>query len=139
MCTDCYNNKANSVSIFFSGFLGDPDELKDYCCQCKGHNMTQMNITSDELLALLNISKDPDFIITFDKLKQDDIIEFNLKLSQLKSLQPQTDNIPKCPTCGSTNIKKISGGKRWLTTGLFGLASSDVGKTMQCDNCGAKW
>lgn len=46
---------------------------------------------------------------------------------------------PKCPTCGSTNIQKISGTKRWVTTGLFGLASSNVGKTMECKNCGYKW
>ena len=32
-----------------------------------------------------------------------------------------------------------SGTKRWLSTGLFGLASSDVGKTMKCKNCGYKW
>lgn len=48
-------------------------------------------------------------------------------------------NVPKCPTCGSTNIQKISGTKRWVTTGLFGLASSNVGKTMECKNCGYKW
>ena len=48
-------------------------------------------------------------------------------------------NMPKCPTCGSTNIKRISGTKRWLTTGLFGLASSDIGKTMVCKNCGYKF
>ena len=51
----------------------------------------------------------------------------------------QEENIPKCPTCGSTNIKRISGTKRWLTTGLFGLASSDIGKTMVCKNCGYKF
>ena len=48
-------------------------------------------------------------------------------------------NVPKCPTCGSTKIQKISGTKRWITTGLFGLASSNVGKTMECKNCGYKW
>lgn len=48
-------------------------------------------------------------------------------------------NKPKCPTCQSTNVSKISGVKRWLTTGLFGLASSDIGKTMKCNNCGYKW
>lgn len=41
-------------------------------------------------------------------------------------------NVSKCPTCGSINIQKISGTKRWVTTGLFGLASSNVGKTMEC-------
>ena len=48
-------------------------------------------------------------------------------------------NVPKCPTCQSSNIIKISGTKRWFSTGLFGLASSDVGKTMKCKNCGYKW
>jgi predicted RNA-binding Zn-ribbon protein involved in translation (DUF1610 family) len=50
-----------------------------------------------------------------------------------------TRNLPKCPTCGSTNIEKISSSKRWFTTGLFGLGSSNVGKTMHCKNCGYKW
>lgn len=48
-------------------------------------------------------------------------------------------NTPHCPTCGSTNIQKISGMKRWFSVGLFGLASSDVGKTMVCKKCGYKW
>lgn len=49
------------------------------------------------------------------------------------------DNRPKCPTCGSNNISKISTTKRLITTGLFGLASSDIGKTMKCNKCGYKW
>lgn len=48
-------------------------------------------------------------------------------------------NIPKCPTCGSSNVKKISSTKRWISAGLFGLASSNIGKTMECNNCGYKW
>ena len=47
--------------------------------------------------------------------------------------------VPKCPTCGSTNIQKISVTKRLVSAGLFGLASSDIGKTMVCKNCGYKW
>lgn len=49
------------------------------------------------------------------------------------------NNIQRCPTCGSTNVQKISAGSRWLSTGLFGLGSSKVGKTMECRNCGYKW
>lgn len=48
-------------------------------------------------------------------------------------------NTPHCPTCGSTNVQKISGMKRWVSVGLFGLASSDVGKTMVCKKCGYKF
>lgn len=53
---------------------------------------------------------------------------------------PKTQRyIPKCPTCGSPSVTKINGSKRWLSVGLFGVASSDVGKTMKCNNCGYKW
>lgn len=48
-------------------------------------------------------------------------------------------NIPKCPTCGSTNIKKISITKKAFGGAMFGLFSSDIRNTMQCKNCGAKW
>ncbi len=61
------------------------------------------------------------------------------KLAHGASILEEQSRVPKCPTCGSTNVQKISGTKRWLTTGLFGLASSDVGKTMCCKNCGYKW
>ena len=59
-----------------------------------------------------------------------------------KPIDYNTINIPKCPTCGSTNIKKISGTKRWLSTGLFGVASSNIGKSMCCriaDINGSPW
>lgn len=49
------------------------------------------------------------------------------------------DTRPKCPHCGSTNISKISTTSRMISTGLFGLASSKIGKTMQCKKCGYKW
>ena len=82
-----------------------------------------------------------------DNLKQKDPIEFQLKMSQFKtqlqqqesSKQIEEDNQPHCPICGSTDIQKISGTKRWLSTGLFGLASSDIGKSMCCKKCGYKW
>ena len=48
-------------------------------------------------------------------------------------------NLPKCPTCGSTNIEKISAGKKVKGSLLFGVFSSDVRNTMHCKNCGAKW
>ena len=48
-------------------------------------------------------------------------------------------NMPKCPTCGSLNVEKISTGKKIFGGVIFGLFSSDVRNTMHCKNCGAKW
>lgn len=49
-------------------------------------------------------------------------------------------NVPKCPICGSTNLKKITATRKILKVGLFGrLGTGDLGKTYQCCKCGAKF
>lgn len=48
-------------------------------------------------------------------------------------------NTPKCPTCGSTNIEKISAGKKAIGFVAVGVFSSNFVKTMHCKNCGYKW
>ena len=48
-------------------------------------------------------------------------------------------NIPKCPTCGSTNIKRITTLDRAISIGFLGLLSGDIGKNYECLNCKAKW
>lgn len=59
---------------------------------------------------------------------------------QLQEKQQSTSqNQPKCPTCGSTNVEKISAGKKVKGSILFGVFSSDIRNTMHCKNCGAKW
>lgn len=51
----------------------------------------------------------------------------------------QQPNIPKCPTCGSTNVKPISTTKKATGFFLAGIFSSNLGKTMECKNCGYKF
>ena len=53
--------------------------------------------------------------------------------------EQQNTNVPRCPTCGSTNIARIGTAERGVSVGLFGLFSSKIGKTMKCKNCGYKW
>ena len=48
-------------------------------------------------------------------------------------------NTPKCPTCGSTNVKHISTLNRAVSIGVFGLFSSKIGKNYECLDCKAKW
>lgn len=55
------------------------------------------------------------------------------------SLTNQQSNIPKCPTCGSTNVKYISTLNRAVSIGVFGLFSSKIGKNYECLNCKVKW
>lgn len=94
-------------------------------------------------------------IDAMQKLRDSDIIEYELKMSQFRTqydnkiamqieaqqrqTTQQSNNHPKCPTCGSMNIEKISVGKKIGGSFLFGIFSSDVRNTMHCKDCGAKW
>lgn len=61
------------------------------------------------------------------------------KTTNASTSQPTPQNIPKCPTCGSTNVEKISTAKKAFGFAMVGLFSSNLGKTMECKNCGYKW
>ena len=51
----------------------------------------------------------------------------------------QSSNVPHCPVCNSTNIEKISFGKKAKGSFLFGFFSSDVRNQMHCKDCGYKF
>lgn len=103
-------------------------------------------ISEDDAYLIYNVTHSTEIIDAMIELKQKDIIEYGLKLSQFrtqleqqKSSKTQNDNRPKCPTCGSTNIEKISVTKKAFGGAMFGIFSSDVRNSMHCKNCGVKW
>lgn len=48
-------------------------------------------------------------------------------------------NIPKCPTCGSTKLSKVSTISKAGSVALWGLFSQKVKKIWHCNNCGYEW
>lgn len=146
VCNNCM--WSNDLSIRKDAFRCKIHSGKEYyiCPHCHQQNFTYLSLSWIEMFPLVELSPDPNLIFSMDKLKQENIIDFNIKINQFyqqyremcDTLQSQ-QSVPRCPTCGSTNIRKISGTKRWVGTGMFGLASSDLGKTMQCGSCGYKW
>lgn len=64
--------------------------------------------------------------------------EFSTSTNSNKQLQPQP-NIPRCPTCNSTNIKKISSLSRAAHGYAFGLFSKTARSQFECRNCGYKF
>lgn len=53
--------------------------------------------------------------------------------------QPTPQNIPKCPTCGSTKVHPISAGKKAIGFAMVGIFSKNFGKSYECDNCKYRW
>lgn len=79
------------------------------------------------------------------ELKKNDIVEYNLKMRQFRTQvnqqkQQQESNVPKCPTCNSTDLKKISGLSKAGSVALWGVfAAGRTSKTWHCNKCGAEW
>ena len=48
-------------------------------------------------------------------------------------------NIPKCPTCSSTNIRKIITTRKIAGALGFGLLSKTAKSQFECKDCGYKW
>ena len=47
--------------------------------------------------------------------------------------------LPKCPTCSSTDIKKVSTASKAGSVALWGIFSQKVKKTWHCNNCSYEW
>lgn len=131
-CKNCYENTDRT------GFLPFFNVDTQICPNCHSEGLIDSALTGKEINILGDATNNNKvFLKAMDDLKRNDIIEFESRMMQFK--KQKEDNIPKCPTCGSSNIEKISLGKKAVRGALFGLFSSDVRKTMHCKNCGAKW
>lgn len=145
-CEYCFNHP-KSKEVYDNGYIPYLYDTDYKCPEC-GNKLKDTNVPDLEYLEIASFSKDINFIHAMMQLHEKDPIEYQLKMATIRNqiqqqkqvkTQQKVQDTPHCPTCGSTNIQKISDTKRWLTTGLFGLASSDVGKTMVCKKCGYKW
>lgn len=72
-------------------------------------------------------------------IQNSEIVDYSPNSNLIDKPQYQQSNKPKCPTCGSTNVKHISTLNRAVSIGVFGLFSSKIGKNYECLHCKAKW
>lgn len=69
-----------------------------------------------------------------------DIDSINSQVNVVMSKNVKSDvNIPKCPTCQSTNIHKIGTGERVMSVATLGFFSKKINKSFKCRNCGYIW
>lgn len=127
ICLDCgsawYWHSSTSKKCIKCGSENTTDEIDDYNCKM------------DDYQLLYNISHDGNFILQMLRLKNNDPIEYQLKMQQFKMTQTNTSNQPHCPYCNSTNLTKVSGTSRFASTLMFGIGSKKVGKQWKCNNC----
>lgn len=56
-----------------------------------------------------------------------------------KKSNSYSQTIPKCPTCSSTNLKKITTSSKVMNTVLWGIFGTKRHKTFHCNDCGYEW
>lgn len=115
----------------------------DECPVCHSNNWIDADIS-----ILKKISTDTNFIQAMMDLKEKDIIEYQLKLSQFKAqvenkkqvqqqakIQKQIeDNTVKCPRCGCTDIGVTNRGHSLV----WGFIGSREARNV-CKKCGHTW
>lgn len=120
----------------------------EQCQYCNSNKVVELNssATLGDYFVLRKISHDGNFIKEMMELHDEDIIKYTEKISQFKanlgqqeSVKIQTDTRPKCPTCGSTNLRKVSATSKVASVALWGLFSQKVKKTWHCNECGYEW
>lgn len=136
-CKTC-RAKKNDNDIIQEAYFPYWDD-NDYTCPSCRETLTDTIMTSDEFMDIVEVSNTLKFFEAMIDLKEKDIIEYELKMSQFrnqtKSQTKETESSkPKCPHCGST---AITAGQRGysLVWGLFGSGNT----VNRCSNCGHKW
>lgn len=144
----CYCSKCGRVVSLLKKELNEPC---DYC-----RNITQpipeeyLNTSKIFIKPELEqqfidkyIKSSPEFDQCLFDHRDDDLfkcrMENKAKLDHGKSVLEEQARTPKCPSCGSSNISKIRVVGRAVSFKLVGFASSKIGKTHKCNNCGTMW
>ena len=135
-------------------YKGDVRGYKCDCCKSttcpvpekyllEGFDIAFKNKESEQLLIEELIKTSPEFDqYLFDH--RDEILtkqsaEFDAKMAHGKAILEEQSRVPKCPTCQSTNIKKVSGLSKTGSVAMWGIFSQKVKKQMHCNNCGYEW
>lgn len=126
LCLDCGElNNTDDIVCKYCGSKNTTDEINNL----KG--------TIGDYIEVSRISHDGNFILQMLKLKNDDPIEYELKIAQFREIAERKkaeESKPRCPKCGSTSIATVNKGYS-LLTGFLGS-----GKPMNvCQSCGHKW
>lgn len=77
-------------------------------------------------------------IVSKIKLSDEQVQQLVKSMQDIDKTKNATPKI-HCQYCGSTDVKKISAGNRFISACTFGIAGSKVGKQWHCNNCGSNF
>ena len=147
-CIENYKSVPYTTPFQFRGLCLNHKIPENYICPICKSELVITEVTMDEMKILFAVSYDNSFLQAMIQLKENDIIEYNLKLSQFRTQveqrkremeQANQQSVPHCPNCNSTNIRPISGLNRGASIAMFGIFSKKINKSFECLNCKYTW
>lgn len=123
------------------GYIRETNDQQEECPLCHATKWGDYY-----LIKLQKINPDENFISSMMQLRQNDPIEFQIKMKQLGvpnlaeikqarlDWQQKSANVIRCPKCGSTAISTVNRGFS-IITGFIGSGSP----RNVCQKCGYKW
>lgn len=120
------------------GYIGEEIKKQDFIdnFQCPDCNCLEGTLEENKNLIAVRCKHCGKQVIVLEKHTTVDHRTKSLEKQQESSI---SDNTPKCPTCGSTNIKKISSTAKVTNTVLFGIFGNKRKKQFHCESCGYEW
>lgn len=123
ICSNCYFIYETKKNDFISNF------------QCPDCNCLEGTLEENKNLIAVRCKHCGKQVIVLEKHTTNDLRTEALK----QKMNNISDSTPKCPTCGSTNIKKISSTAKVTNTVLFGIFGNKRKKQFHCESCGYEW
>lgn len=121
------------------------DKIYTHIYKCKKCNKTLYYLSNEEYSTVCKTCGQ-DLIFEMSRpynpknnIRQANSMNSRSRATTQKQTQSINEYVPKCPTCQSPDVEKISLSSKVVGGALFGLFSSNVRKTMHCKNCGYKW
>lgn len=126
ICPNCKTRITPGIS------LHDVDYYNEKSLKMVGNYSYRMQILIDEEVCLNPLFQREDLMNNAE-------LEYQKKLNNIFKPEEKNPNIPKCPVCGSTNIKRIATSKKIIGASLFGLFSNTARSQFECSNCKYKF
>ena len=121
------------------------DKIYTHIYKCKKCNKTLYYLSNEEYpTACKTCGQDLVFEMSRpynpkNNIRQANSMNSHSRATTQKQTQPINEYVPKCPTCQSTDIRKIGGLERGASIIGLGLFSKKINKTFKCNNCGYTW
>ncbi len=144
------------LEIYCKNEIYNRDFDNNICPFCKNKLIDTM-LTCDDFDDIGESSNyNRELLLAMIELRKKDVIEFETKMQPFretsKKIQEESErkrqeylndvdkvSSPHCPTCGSSNLSKVSTLSKIMDSAVWGFGGKQRYKTYHCNNCGYEW